>query len=189
MTVITCSACWYMGRLFIALSFLFAVAGAQTPTLADSPRDAEGRLQPFDCGRAVHHGPQECNPVEFSNVLKQAKTVAVVVIPSPSMKEPEPILRMRVEALVRKWRRFRLVHQPDNANLVFQLLSLSVPTGSLGEKLPEAQVLVWPFGRNPQKDAFVWAETYVARWPKSDAVAAVVKLLRRDIEDCKRLSR
>jgi hypothetical protein len=97
-------------------------------------------------------------------------------------------LRSHAEAILRSWGRFRVASDPDSADLVFQLLPFSSPTGSADERLQHAQIQVWPRDSNHRTVDPVWVETYFAKWPQSDAVSGVIKLLRKDIEDCEKSS-
>jgi len=182
-----------MARLLTASLLFFAVAEAQTPPLADYPRDAKGRLQAFDCGLVFRREnepgrkPHKCDPVDFAKVLRGAKTVALVAAPSLRLDVEAP--RKHAETLIRSWGHFRVVDDPESADLVFQLFLFHRPPSTTEfPQLSGVQIQVWPRGGNPQSDDPVWMETYFAKWPEGDAVAAVVKLLRKDIEDCERLS-
>jgi len=131
-----------------------------------------------------------CDPRSFSNSLKAAKTAAVIVAPSPLGEDLEPP-RRRAEALIRAWNRFRIVADPERADLVFQLVQFSLPFRRGEDGKPElrpkpltaSEILVWPRAANPETDDVVWLEYDLGKWESSDTVGAVVGLLRKDIED------
>jgi hypothetical protein len=175
-----------------------AQAGATASQLSDTPRDSKGHLQPFDCGLTYPKDPGKprqphtCDPLSFSQVLKRTKTVAITVHPNLYWDNPLAV-RKHVETTVRTWNRFRVVDDPENADLVFEVvLMFSVPVeGSLGNASEDVRrqgvaVNVWPHGAIPQTDNAVWLETYIAKWPEGDAVAGVLRLVLNDIKDCEK---
>jgi hypothetical protein len=159
----------------------------RTPQLPDEPRDAKGHLQAFDCGPLVPRRPHKCDPRDFAKALRASKSFAVTAYPS-LWGEDREILRKRVESLIRKWGRFRLLEDPDSADLVFELVQTSVTKLGTSEFVPFTSILVWLHGANPETDDVIWTEHYLGKWPRSDTIAHVVELLHKDIEDCERAS-
>ena len=137
----------------------------------------------------------KCDPLTFGRYLKTARTAAVTIGNVPPGREGEP-LRKYAEDLLRKWGRFRLVTDPDSADLVFQLRQFALrfrynpltKTQELRrEPLPISEILVWPRGADPERDDVLWLDLYSGEWPRSDTVAGVMRLLRRDVEDAEKL--
>jgi len=171
------------GTVLVAILFT-----GNAPSLPQ--RDAKGHLQPFDCGTLIPRRAHECDPSNFSKVLKHSKTVAVIVDANLYFDHPEAD-RKHAETIIRGWKRFRIITDPENTDLVFEVVQLSIPKdmGPLlpQERLPGAQIQVWPHGANPQTDDAVWMEMYSGKWTKSDAIAGALRLLWSDIQDCEKL--
>ena len=168
-------------------------AFAQDKVHKVSPRDANGKLQPFDCTLASpgkflpEPGAKRrtCDPSAFARLLKSARTVAVTLGNTPLDEDAErERIRRHAEGLIRRWGRLQVVRDPEVADLVFQFHQPMVPAA---EPLPWSIVYVWPQGADPGKDDLVWLEIYVAKWAQGDSVAGVLRLLRRDIEDAEKL--
>jgi hypothetical protein len=137
----------------------------------------------------MQHVAHQCDPGNFSLIVKHSKTVAVVVDANLYFDHPEDD-RKHTETIIRSWKRFRITDDPENANLVFEVLQFSIPKDKeslVQERLPGAQIQVWPHGGNPQTDDVVWMETYFGKWTKSDAIAGALRLPWSDIQECEKL--
>jgi hypothetical protein len=100
--------------------------------------------------------------------------------PQVTYKEDAELTKTITNQL-QQWGRFKIVRDPDSADLVFDLRKCPFSAFNSSPELPVAWLLVWPRGASPAKDDILWLEKYEAKWPSSDVAQGVFRLLRQHV--------
>jgi hypothetical protein len=91
-------------------------------------------------------------------------------------------LRAQAEELVSSWHRFRMVSDPQDADVTIEIRKYPFSTFGAEPELPAAVAIIWPRGANPSKDNILWFERFSARWRENNVVRGVLRQLHESVE-------